>query len=308
MTEFRLLRLADRLYAVDAWMDGRPGHLACYLFDTPRPALVEVGPSLTLGHLLAGLDDLGVDDLATIAVTHIHIDHAGGAGHIARRYPKARIAVHRQGARHLADPSRLWASASAAFGGEDRLAGMWGRVEPVPEDRLLVLEGGDRIPLGGGRHLEVLYTPGHARHHVVYFDRDSGGLLVGDAVGIAYGHAHLVQPVTPPPDFDPRLVTEQLHRMAELGPSFLGLAHFGPDYDARGTLRQAEEWLWAWVRFVEGLAEGDTEEAARRLRGWVLDGYRREGHPEEVIAEYDQATYWPMQVEGIRRWLSRRGG
>lgn len=306
MTEFRTEQLGDRLHVIDAWMNGRPQRLACYLFDTPEPVLVECGPSLTLEHLIAGLDHLGVDRLAAIVVTHVHLDHAGGAGLLASRYPEARIGVHSEGARHLVEPSRLWESACRAYGGEENTLRLWGSIEPLAEERLLVLEEGARVPLGGGRHLEVLYTPGHAKHHVALFDPESGGAFIGDSVGVAYPHGHIVQPVTPPPDFDPELVVRQLHRIGGLEPTFLGFAHFGPDHQVSASLLEAEERLWSWVRFCESLPSDDPETSTRRLREWVLDGYRREGYSEEVVAEYDQVTFWPMQTAGIFRWLSER--
>lgn len=306
MTEFRVDQLGHRLYAIDAWMQGEPERLACYLFDTPERVLVECGPSLSVDHLLAALDELGIDDLAALVVTHIHLDHAGAASRLAQRFPGARVGVHPAGAPHLVDPSRLWASASRAYGGEEATRALWGTMEPVAEDRLVILEETTPLPLGDGRALQVLYTPGHARHHVVFFDPESGGMLVGDSVGVAYPHGHIVQPVTPPPDFDPRQVVEQLHRMAALEPAFLGFAHFGPDYRVQEALVEAEERLWSWVGFVESLPSHDPEEAAAKLREWALEGYRREGYAEDVLAEYEAATYWPMQVLGIRRWLERR--
>ncbi len=298
--------LGEGLYLIDAGMHDDPGRLACYLFDTPERLLIECGPSVTLGNLTDALDALGIDDLATILVTHIHLDHAGGAGHLAARYPAARIGVHRNGARHLVDPTRLWASAERIYG-EEGMRTLWGPMEPIASDRLLVLDEGDRVPLGGGREVEVMYTPGHARHHVVYLEERSGGCFVGDAVGIAFPHGHFVQPISPPPDFDPHLVAVQLRRMAAREPAFLGFAHFGPDAAPGATLAAAEDKLWQWVRFVETL-EGDDEVAGGRLRHWVLDGYRSDGHDEETIATYDRNTYWPMQVAGIRRWLARRTG
>ncbi|MDP8958480.1 MAG: MBL fold metallo-hydrolase [Actinomycetota bacterium] len=308
MTDFRLHQLSDHLYVIDAWMQGEPERLACYLFDTPERVLIECGPSLTMDHLFAGLEQLGIDDLAMLVVSHVHLDHAGAAGHVAARFRRARIGVHREGARHLVDPSRLWSSATRAYGGEDATRALWGPMEAVPEHRLLVLEEGDRVPLGGGRFLEVLYTPGHARHHIVFFDPQGGGAFIGDSVGVAYPHGHIVQPVTPPPDFDPGLVVEQLHRIGKLEPAFLGFAHFGPEYRVKEALGEAEERLWSWVGFVESLPTDDPQEATQRLRSWVLEGYREEGYPEAVLAEYDEATYWPMQAVGIMRWLSNREG
>ncbi len=298
-------QLSDRLYLIDAGMHDEPERLACYYFDTPEPVLVECGPSVTRHNLVAALDELGVDDLAAIVVTHVHLDHAGAAGHLAARYPTAKIGVHGRGARHLADPTRLWASATRIYG-EEGMQRLWGAMEPVPTERLVHLDEGDRIALGNGRAIRVMYTPGHARHHVVFLEDDSGGCFVGDAVGIAFPHGHVVQPLSPPPDFDPHLVTVQLRRLARLEPAFVGFAHFGPHHDPQAALAEAEVRLWDWVRFVEALPTDDEDAAAARLRTWVLDRYRADGHDEAMLSTYDSNTYWPMQVAGIQRWLAAR--
>ncbi len=302
MTTTNVTDLGNDLYLIDAQMHDAPERLACYLFDTPERVLIECGPSVTLHHLTATLHDLGIDDLAAIVVTHVHLDHAGGAGHIARAFPNARIGVHTAGARHLVDPARLWASATRIYG-EDGMQQLWGPMEPVAPERLLVLDEGHRVPLGGGRAIDVMYTPGHARHHVVFMEAETGGLFVGDAVGIAFPHGHLVQPVTPPPDFDPDGVATQLRRMAARNPAFLGFAHFGQDRRPQEALAEAEERLWDWVRFAEAHPD---DEAGSALREFVLDGYRQQGYGEEVLAVYDANTFWPMQTAGIRRWLSTR--
>ena len=305
MFDVAVTDLGNSLYMIDAGMHGEPERLACYLFDTPRRVLIECGPSNVLGNLEAALASIGVSDVAAMVVTHIHLDHAGGAGHFADRFPDASIGVHAAGARHLADPERLWASAEQIYTPEG-MQRLWGPMRPVPEERLLVLDEGDRIDLGGGRHLEVMYTPGHAKHHIVFTEEQSGGIFVGDSVGIAFPHGHMVQPVTPPPDFAAPVVAEQLRRMAARQPGFVGFAHFGVAEDATRVFSEAEARLDEWVEFVEGLdGPGDP---AEQMRTWVLDRYRAEGVPEESIEQYDRNTYWPMQVTGIRRWLSLRDG
>lgn len=294
--------LGHDLYLIDGFMHGEPERLACYLFDTPERVLIECGPSVSLESLFAALAELGIDDIATLAVTHIHLDHAGGAGHFAQRFPGARVAVHPAGARHLAEPSRLWSSASRVWG-EDNMQSLWGQMEPIDSDRLLLIDEGDRIPLGRGRSIEIMATPGHAKHHVVFYEDESGGAFVGDAVGIAFPHGHLVQPVTPPPDFDPDLVAAQLRRMAERFPAFLGFAHFGPEPESQRMLAEAEARLWQWVEWVREAAGRGPADLTDAMRTWVLEGYRAEGYPEEVIDQYDANTFWPMQSAGILRWL-----
>ena len=303
MFDVSVTNLGNSLYMIDAGMHGEPERLACYLFDTPNRVLIECGPSNVLGNLEAALASIGIDDVAAMVVTHIHLDHAGGAGHFAARYPNARIGVHAKGARHLADPERLWASAERIYT-PDGMQQLWGPMHPVPEDRLLVLDEGSVVDLGGGRRLDVMYTPGHAKHHIVFTEEHSGGMFVGDAVGIAFPHGHMVQPVTPPPDFDEPLVVHQLRRMAERQPGFIGFAHYGVATDATRVFAEAEARLGDWVDFVTALE--DAEDGAERMRRWVLDRYRAEGILDDDIEQYDRNTYWPMQVAGIQRWLSLR--
>lgn len=303
MPDVSVTPLGHDLYLIDAFMHGAPENLACYLFDTPQRVLIECGPSRTIDHLFAALDYLGIDDAGTLAVTHIHLDHAGGAGHFAARFPKARVAVHRLGAPHLVDPARLVASATQAFANEP-LGNAWGPMEPIDPGRLLVLDEGDRLPLGNGRFLEVMYAPGHARHHLVYFEAESGACLVGDEVGICFPHGHAVQPNTPPPDFDPHLITEQLHRIAARRPAFLGFAHFGLHSDPPAALAEAEERLWEWVAWMEAHSVGES--TTEEFRRWVLAGHRARGMAEADVAHYGNRTFWSMQPAGIRHWLDRR--
>lgn len=304
MTDIRVEDLGSGLYAIDAFMEETPGRLACYLFDTPQRTLVEVGPSATLHHLSAALDELGIDDLANIVVTHVHIDHAGGAGHLAARFPDARIGVHSAGARHLADPERLWRSAARIYG-EHELTEMWGTMEPVSPERMLILDEGDEIQLGAGRKLDVLYTPGHAKHHVAFHDEATGGIFVGDTVGVCYPHGHIVLPLTPPPDFDPDETDRQIERMLERAPRFVGFAHFGPNYDVADALESSRDRLWNWVDFVSSIGALDDDQAAQRLRDQVLSEMAANGQAAEDVAFYDRVTHWPMQVTGIRRWLQQ---
>ena len=303
MPSVSVVDLGHNLHLIDAYLVDEPHRLACYLFDTPERVLIDCGPSRSIGHLFAALDHLGIDDVAVLALTHIHIDHAGGAGHFAARFPHARIAVHTLGARHVADPARLVASATRAFG-EQSMRDHWGPVEAVDPSRLLVLDEGDRIPLGVRRSIEVLYTPGHAKHHLVFAEADTGACLIGDEAGVAFPHSHAIQPATPAPDFDPRATSEQLRRLAARRPSILGFAHYGPHPDPQAALAQAEQRVWEWVSWID--KAGREEDVTASFRRWVLDRHRAEGLSEEAVALYDRHTFWATQVDGIRRWLDRR--
>lgn len=298
--------LGDGLFLIDAHMEGMTNRLACYLYDGAEPLLIDAGPSTSFVHLLEVLDHLGIEALARVLVTHIHIDHAGAAGHFARRFPGIQIAVHQVGAPHLMRPARLWNSAARIYG-EEPLREMWGEMLPVAAGQIVALSEGDMVPLGGGRHLEVLDTPGHAKHHVAVFDPQNGGLYVGDTAGLCYPHGHEVQPNTPPPDFDPHLMTGSLRRMAALQPSFVGFAHYGPQQPAEAVLDQAERRVWEWVALIETMSTLSGDEAARSLRRDTLRRYAEAGLEGAALEFADRAAgRWDMHIAGVRRWIERR--
>src|SRR6478735_12308355 len=209
-------------------MAGYDGITAGYLIRGDRPCLVETGtaPSApVIRDALAGLG-IGPGDLATVVVTHIHLDHAGGAGDIAAMFPAAQIVVHQRGARHLADPSRLMAGARMVYG--RALERLFGVLAPVPADRIVALDDTGTVDLGGGRRLDSHYSPGHAKHHVGLIDSVSGDLYVGDAAGVFIEETRDLRPATPPPDFDLDLALDSLRMFAALAPTRLLFSHFGP--------------------------------------------------------------------------------
>ena len=298
---------AGLVHTIDAHMHG-PHNLSCYFLPGPRPTLVEPGPESSLPTVVAALDDLGVapDDLAYVVVTHVHLDHGGGAGRIAELFPRATIVVHEQGARHLLDPERLWASASRVYG-DDAMSRLWGAMRPVPDDRLLAVDEGDRIDLGGGRSLDVLYTPGHARHLMCLVDSDTGGVFVGDAVGITLPHSHLVRPTVPPPDIDTDLIVRQLHRLRDRGVTSINFAHFGIEHDVDGILDQAVRRVRRWDEITaDAVGDGaDVAALATRLQEETHRDYAAEGYPADVIAAAEARTYYPMEAAGLHRAHTR---
>src|SRR5215813_14092197 len=173
--------LGHEVYQIDTRMAGYPGITAGYLIRSGRPCLVETGtaPSAPVVRDALAAAGIGADDLATVVVTHIHLDHAGGSGDIAAMFPAARIVVHQRGARHLADPSRLMAGARMVYG--DALERLFGVLAPVPADRIVALDDADTVDLGGGRRLDSHYSPCHAKHHVGLVDSATGDLYVRDA-------------------------------------------------------------------------------------------------------------------------------
>jgi glyoxylase-like metal-dependent hydrolase (beta-lactamase superfamily II) len=246
---------------------------------------------------------LGVDggQLAGVAVTHIHLDHAGGVGDVAGAFPNATIYVHERGARHLVDPTRLVNSAAMVYG--DRLDSLYGRLTPTPAERVHVLADGERITVSSNRTLTTVDSPGHAKHHLALHDSDSGILFAGDAVGVRLPDVGVLRPATPPPDFDLDQALTSLRRFAERRPAGIALAHYGlvPDpveilEEAQGTLRRwAEVAETAW-REGRDIAEALSEGFADELEG--TDPAQRE-KLETLNGIHSNAA-------GFRRWLEQR--
>lgn len=288
---------------IDTLLGGWTSVTAGYLIEGPEPVLVETGSQSSIESLLAALDGLNVsaNDLAGIAVTHIHLDHAGGVGDVARAFPNATVYVHEKGARHLVDPSRLVASAAMVYG--DLLDTLYGRLDPTPAERVHVLEDGEQIRIGPTRTLTTVDSPGHAKHHLALHDSESGLLFAGDAVGVRLPDAGVLRPSTPPPDFDLEQAITSLHRFAERRPTGVALAHFGLVPDPMDTLAEAEEILRAWAEVAEAAwREGRDIAAALDARfGAELDGVA-EAHREKL----DTLNGIHSNAAGFRRWLDQR--
>jgi glyoxylase-like metal-dependent hydrolase (beta-lactamase superfamily II) len=245
---------------------------AGYLLEGERPVLVETGSQSSVPTLLAALDaiGLGADDLAGVVVTHIHLDHAGGVGDVAAAFPNATVYVHEKGARHLADPTRLVASAALVYG--DLLDALYGRLTPTPADRLHVLEDLEAIDLGGGRTLTAVDSPGHAKHHLGLHDSSSGILFAGDAVGVRLPDVGVLRPATPPPDFDLVQARDSLRRFSERRPTGIALAHYGLLDDPAALLAEADEVLVHWAEVAEAAWRAGDDIAEALAMAFELTG------------------------------------
>jgi glyoxylase-like metal-dependent hydrolase (beta-lactamase superfamily II) len=231
---------------LDLRFQGRQGAIAAHLLsDGADAALIEAGPSTTAETLLSELAGAGVprEVVTKILLTHIHLDHAGAAGTLSTLLPNAAVYVHPAGYRHLIDPSRLVRSAARIYG--DRMDALWGAVLPVPEHRLVAVRDGDRIA-AGGRELVALHTPGHAAHHVAYWDRSPGYVYTGDVAGIRVPGLPFAVPPTPAPDLDLEAWSRSLDRLLGLDARALYLTHFGPVAEVGDHLHELRERLLSW--------------------------------------------------------------
>ncbi len=267
----QIQRIADDLVLIDVRYSRTAQVIGSYLLLGDRPALVETGPTSTVETLLDGVRQAGLDpaDLAAVAVTHIHLDHAGGAGALAQRFPHLQVYVHAIGAPHLVDPARLVASAARLYG--DDLPRLFGDVVPVPAERVRALNDGDAVLLGS-RRLVALDTPGHARHHHAFWDPDTADLFTGDMAGVALPGSRYVRAPTPPPQLDIPAWERTLARVRSLHPKRLLLTHFGPHTWVEDLLAQFEESLHRNLAIVrEALAAGvDDQTITARVRTEAL--------------------------------------
>jgi glyoxylase-like metal-dependent hydrolase (beta-lactamase superfamily II) len=297
---------ADGITGVDTRMAGMTSITSAYLLHGSEPSLVETGPTTSVEAVKDGLASLGLsgEDLAHIVVTHIHLDHAGGVGTLARHFPHAAVWVHQRGAPHLAEPGKLVASATRVYG-EERLNRLFGPVEPVPTDRLRSVDDGDRIPLGD-RVLDVLYTPGHASHHVALVDSRSGAVFTGDALGIHLPDDRVLRPATPPPDIDIEAGLESIERIRAHARSVLLFSHFGPVTEVEELCSIAASRLRKWADIVrEALGQTDDfDRVAELLERQTASEF--DAAPSVDPSRYDVLSDMRMNASGLVRYWKKR--
>ncbi len=228
--------LTHNISYVDLMHRGRPRVIATAVIRSAAGVtLIDPGPTSCLGRLRVALEKAGIaiSDVRTILITHIHLDHAGSTGTLLKENRDITVYVHERGAPHLIDPSKLLASATRLYG--DEMDTLWGQFLPVPEENVRAVSGDERIA-ASERHFDVAYTPGHASHHVSYFDSSSGVAFVGDVAGVRTGQALFVLPPTPPPDIDLELWKQSIETVRRWHAATLFLTHYGPHEDPEDHL------------------------------------------------------------------------
>jgi glyoxylase-like metal-dependent hydrolase (beta-lactamase superfamily II) len=300
--------LAAGIDYVDLNFLGRPDIIATAVLRGPAGvALVDPGPSTTLPGLLQSLgkQGIGVGDVRQVLLTHIHLDHAGATGSLLRHNPAIEVVVQEYGAEHLVDPGRLLSSASRLYAGE--MERLWGDVLPVPASQVRALRGGERVT-AGGRVMETVWTPGHAIHHVTYFDPSSGVAFVGDVAAIRRGSGTYILPPTPPPDIDLEAWRKSADAILAWSPDTLFLTHFGPHGGVRPHFQQLFERLDTWSALVRRLLADVGIDEAERQRRFVeecgLDIRRALGDAE--AEHYSRAGRLDFSWQGLARYWRRR--
>lgn len=278
---------------------GAPGFIASYLVaDRDALALVEAGPASTLPALLHGIRAAGHEPeaLTDIFLTHIHLDHAAAAGHLARLAPRARVHVHALGAPHLVDPSRLLASAARLYG--SRMDEMWGTMLPIDADRIHVPADGEEVRVGW-RALAAVETPGHASHHIAWHDPDARLLFTGDVAGIRMDGARHVRPPTPPPEIDTPRWLESIARLRSLRPELLLLTHFGGVSDVEWHLDDLAARLNAWTAMTP--PDADPADLGETLRSREDAELLRVTGDASLVRRYADSIPYEMMAAGLVR-------
>ncbi len=295
-----------------SWIDlqflGRPNVIATGLVQGPASvALIDPGPTSCLQALELGLQANGIrwDDVRHILLTHIHLDHAGATGTIVRAHPHITVLVHERGAKHMIEPTKLLDSATRLYG--DQMDRLWGEFAAVPSSQVVSLVGGERIE-AGGRVLDVAYTPGHASHHISFFDPSAGVAFVGDVAGV-WAPGGYVLPPTPPPDIDLEAWSVSVDRILAWSPSTLFLSHFGAVTRVRPHLAELLDNL----QFVAGAVrasldtDGSDEDKSERFGEWMRQELRRRMTDAQVDSYVVAAGFKYLWYGLARYWRKRLG-
>ncbi|HUG15318.1 MAG TPA: MBL fold metallo-hydrolase [Thermomicrobiales bacterium] len=299
--------LSGDIGIIDLNFQGMPRVIAAYVARTDDgAALIEVGPASTIEALIEGLAALGVepDAVRHLLVTHIHLDHVGAAGLLMDRWPHANLSVHEAGAPHAVDPTSLVRSATRIYG--DEMDTLWGEIRAIPAERVRPVADGDELNIGG-RKMRVLYTPGHASHHVAYHDVASNWVFAGDVAGVRIPPSRMAIPPTPPPDVDVPLWHDSLSTLRAIQPDRLLLTHFGPVDDVDGQLSDVGRHLDDWVANIAALLASGADRDT--LIAWLESRVRAQLSAAGDVASEDAfalATPYGMAIDGLVRYLRKR--
>jgi glyoxylase-like metal-dependent hydrolase (beta-lactamase superfamily II) len=306
--------LAFDIYCIDIDYI-RPRLACCYLVvHRGKAAFIDCGTSLTVSRLLSVLQDcnLSVTDVEYVIPTHIHLDHAGGAGVLMQKFPNAKLVVHPKGARHLVDPQRLIASVRQVYG-DELYDSLYGEIIPVDESRVIAADDNYCVDLNG-RTLLVADTPGHARHHFCLYDELSNGWFTGDTFGLSYPDISIdsgryLLPTTTPVQFEPDAWQQSIQRLLEKNPQRMYLTHFGMVENVQHLANKLSNDLTTYSEIALSLQEQDqrVDKLVEKLNHHTLSDLRKLGNQqdEQVILELLQ-TDITLNAQGLDVWLKRR--
>ena len=313
MVQKQPIRLNEHIHLIDGFDLETPERTGSYILDEDQLTIIETGPSLSVKHVKEGLKDLGytLEQVKYIIVTHVHLDHAGGAGLLLQDCPNATVVAHKKGARHLVDPTRLVKGAKMVYG--DKFDDLFEPIVPIPEDRIIIKEEGETLEISPTCVLQFYDTPGHANHHFSIYDPVTNGMFTGDTVGIRYQQlvnddVDLFLPSTSPNQFDPAAMQRAIDRMTAMRLDTIYYGHFGMTKEPDIALRQVAEWLVVFVEEAEAAAAKNRtpEELAKRLQDLVRS------HLRELDVKDDHEVYeiinldMEISAQGLMEYVSKK--
>ncbi|MFC1980779.1 MBL fold metallo-hydrolase [Chloroflexota bacterium] len=258
--------VAENIYLIDSQLYSIPQYGSVYLINEEKKALVDTGPATSAEAVLDGINKAGVrpEEIDYLIITHIHLDHAGGAGLLTKSMPRAQVLVHHRGSRHLVNPAKLVSSVIEAQGEEAMMKN--GEVVPIEAARVKPVYDGDTLRLSERQLLQFIDAPGHAPHELCIYETRNKGLFTGDVIGIYIAESEVLLPVTPPPGFDSKLYVDSLEKLMELNIARLYFAHFGVTSEVQGILKLAVHKIKVWDEIViQAMTESKFDGVAERM-------------------------------------------
>lgn len=256
-------KLEEHLYLIDVETAGIKNFIASYILIGKQVAIIETGPTASIPNLLSSLDELNIrpENVAYIAVSHIHLDHGGGVGTLLSHLPSAKVIVHSRGAPHLANPEKLWQQSQAVLG---KITEMYDPPEPVPKERIIPTADGMTFDVGNNVKLKVIETLGHASHHLSFYEPLSEGIFPGDAAGIYLKEIDVIVPTTPSP-LRLDIALASIDKLTRLNPKFLYYSHFGKADSAVQKLETYVQQLKLWAKIAkQGIMNKEGLESIRK--------------------------------------------
>lgn len=304
------------IYTIDTGFV-RPQFDAAYLVvHDGRGAFIDCGTNHAVPHLLGALAQAGLDvsHVDWLILTHVHLDHAGGAGELIAQLPSARLVVHPRGARHMIDPSQLWAGALAVYG-EAVMEKSYGRLRPVPQERVVEAPDGHTVDLRG-RLLRCIDTPGHAKHHLAVYDSYANACFTGDTFGLSYrefdtDNGVFILPTTTPVQFDPDALHDSINRLLTLKPEAMYLTHYGRVEDVEHLASKLHELIDAMVA-VARRCDGSPDRHTRLVTE-LTELYATRTAEHGWLGRRDELLHWlgmdiELNAQGLGVWLDRERG
>jgi glyoxylase-like metal-dependent hydrolase (beta-lactamase superfamily II) len=315
MPDFDIIEYSNQITCIDTHYQ-RPRLAACYLLESEGEAVfIDTGTSHTVPQIIKLLAARGIEasQVKYVIPTHVHLDHAGGAGELMRQLPNASLLIHPYGAKHMIDPSKLIAGATAVYG-EEQFERQFGKLTPIAEERVIEAPDDTRVSFGN-RELVIMDTPGHARHHFCIYDALSQGIFTGDTFGLSYrefdtAEGHIIIPTTTPVQFDPDAWQSTLARLMTLAPERIYLTHFGEI----GQVKETAEKLSHYIDEFAAMAKASTAtpgaervtDIRNSLETWLMEKLRDHGyHHSPETSEQLMSMDLHLDAQGLDVWLTR---